>query len=48
MPSPFHLHDDSRLTSFFSASAAKDAVGDKIDESKHDFKGEGYKEQAKH
>ncbi|KAI3541527.1 glucose-repressible protein [Colletotrichum abscissum] len=30
------------------ASAAKDAVGDKIDESKHDFKSEGYKEQAKH
>ncbi|KAJ0161271.1 putative glucose-repressible protein [Colletotrichum tanaceti] len=30
------------------ASAAKDAVSDKIDESKHDFKGEGYKESAKH
>ncbi|OBR12056.1 Glucose-repressible protein [Colletotrichum higginsianum IMI 349063] len=30
------------------ASAAKDAVSDKVDEQKHDFKGEGYKESAKH
>ncbi|KAK1964292.1 glucose-repressible protein [Colletotrichum eremochloae] len=30
------------------ASAAKDAVSDKVDEQKHDFKGEGYKEAAKH
>ncbi|KAK1993051.1 glucose-repressible protein [Colletotrichum falcatum] len=29
-------------------SAAKDAVGDKMDETKHDAKGEGYKESAKH
>ncbi|GKT49245.1 glucose-repressible gene protein [Colletotrichum spaethianum] len=30
------------------ASAAKDAVGDKLNESKHDFKAEGHKEAAKH
>jgi hypothetical protein len=29
---------------FFSASAAKDAVGDKIDESTHGAKGEAYKQ----
>lgn len=42
------MHHGFGLISFFSASAAKDAVSDKVDEQKHDFKGEGYKEQAKH
>ncbi|UZJ51575.1 hypothetical protein CBS101457_000895 [Exobasidium rhododendri] len=37
-------NDDASLST--RASAAKDAVGDKMDESKHDAKSEGYKQKA--